>query len=188
VETSGFGGGMKLAMRDLEIRGAGDILGVQQSGQICTVGFHLYCKLLKRAVNAIQKNLPTSFVETKMEFTFPACLPADYIIETSLRLELYHRLGEMTSYEVLDELLKELEDRFGPIPDKVIWLYHMTRLRIFGQQHDMLLLKFEKTSFQAQRQLKDKTVEKKTIPLPSFEHPKHLEDYVCMMLKHQFKL
>ncbi len=188
VETSGFGGGMKLAMRDLEIRGAGDILGVQQSGQICTVGFHLYCKLLKRAVDAIKKKIPTSFIETKMEFAFSACLPSDYIPETSLRLEIYHRLGELTTYEALEEIIKELEDRFGPVPDKVIWLYHMTRLRIFGQLHAMVLLKFEKTSFQAQRQLKDKTLEKKTIPLPAFDHPKHLEDYVCMMLKHQFKL
>lgn len=188
VETSGFGGGMKLAMRDLEIRGAGDILGVQQSGQICTVGFHLYCKLLKRAVDAIKKKIPTSFVETKMEFGYCANLPSDYIPETSLRLEIYHRLGELSSFEGLEDIIKELEDRFGPIPDKVIWLYHMTRLRIFAQQHEFALLKFEKTSFQAQRQLKDKTLEKKTIPLPGFDHPKHLEDYVCMMLRHQFKL
>lgn len=188
VETSGFGGGMKLAMKDLEIRGAGDILGVQQSGQICTVGFHLYCKLLKRAVSAIHKNTKASFIETKIEFAFPASLPESYIPETSLRLEIYHRLGEATQFDTLDEIFKELEDRFGKHPKEVIWLYHMTRIRIFGQSNDLILLKFEKVTFQAHRQEKDKSITKKTIPLPNFDLPKQLEDYVCMMLRHQFKL
>ncbi len=58
VESGGYGGGMKIAMRDLEIRGAGDILGVQQSGQVSAIGFHLYCKLLKRAIDALKKKTP----------------------------------------------------------------------------------------------------------------------------------
>ncbi len=93
-KSSGFGAGMKIAMRDFEIRGAGDILGTQQSGQISSIGFHLYCKLLKRAIDALKQNSSPSFTETKMEFSFDACLPEDYINETSLRMEIYHRLGE----------------------------------------------------------------------------------------------
>ena len=188
VETCGFGGGMKLAMRDLEIRGAGDILGVMQSGQICTVGFHLYCKLLKKAVEALKRHLPTTFNETKLEFGFAASLPENYINETSLRLEIYHRLGEASSYEQVDEMMKEIEDRFGPLPPPVLWLWSMTKLRIWASQRDFILLKFEKLSFIAHRLEKDKTITKKTIPLPSFDKPLQLEEYVHMMLKHQFKL
>lgn len=188
VETSGFGGGMKLAMKDLEIRGAGDILGVQQSGQVSTVGFHLYCKLLKKAVDAFKKNIQASFLETKMEFSYYACIPEFYIEETSLRLEIYHKLGEALEVEVVDELFKELEDRFGKPPTPLIWLYHMTKIRIFANKHSFVLVKFEKFTFSVQKQEKDKSITKKTIPLPAFDDPKHLEEYVVMMLKHQFKL
>lgn len=188
VETSGFGGGMKLAMKDLEIRGAGDILGVQQSGQVSTVGFHLYCKLLKKAVDAFKKNIQASFLETKMEFSYYACIPEFYIEETSLRLEIYHKLGEALEVEVVDELFKELEDRFGTPPTPLIWLYHMTKIRIFANKHSFILVKFEKFTFSVQKQEKDKSITKKTIPLPAFDDAKHLEEYVVMMLKHQFKL
>lgn len=188
VENSGFGGGMKLAMRDLEIRGAGDILGVQQSGQISTVGFHLYCKLLKKAVEALKRKLPTSFVETKMEFSFPASFPESYIPETSLRLELYHRLGEAISFEQIEEMMKEIEDRFGTLPQEVIWLYHLTRIRVFASHLDFTLLKFEKLSLVAHRQSKDKTLLKKTIALPSFDKAHQLEEFVIMMLRHHFQI
>ena len=70
-------------MRDLEIRGAGDILGVQQSGQVSSIGFHLYCKLLKKAIDAIKHNRSPSFTEVKMEFSYDASLPESYINETS---------------------------------------------------------------------------------------------------------
>ena len=66
---------MKLAMRDLEMRGAGDILGTEQSGQVSTIGFHLYCKLLKKAIEALKKKSSPSFTEAKMEFSFNASLP-----------------------------------------------------------------------------------------------------------------
>lgn len=138
---------MKLAMKDLEIRGAGDILGVQQSGQVSTVGFHLYCKLLKKAVDAFKKNIQASFLETKMEFSYYACIPEFYIEETSLRLEIYHKLGEALEVEVVDELFKELEDRFGKPPTPLIWLYHMTKIRIFANKHSFVLVKFEKFTF-----------------------------------------
>ncbi|MBI2811732.1 MAG: transcription-repair coupling factor, partial [Candidatus Melainabacteria bacterium] len=107
TESSGFGAGMKIAMRDLEIRGAGDILGTQQSGQISSIGFHLYCKLLKRAVDALKKNRSPSFTEAKMEFSFDASLPETYINETSLRMEIYHRLGDAPELEDVDALLSE---------------------------------------------------------------------------------
>ncbi|MBM3193924.1 MAG: transcription-repair coupling factor [Chlamydiae bacterium] len=146
IETSGFGGGMKLAMRDLELRGAGDILGVQQSGHVSSIGFHLYCKLLKRTIEALKKEAPTSFIETRLEFSYDAKLSSFYIPDSSLRLEIYHRLGESTTNEEVENIFSELKDRFGKPPQCVIWLYHMTRIRIFANQKNYTLLKFLKST------------------------------------------
>jgi transcription-repair coupling factor (superfamily II helicase) len=186
VESSGYGGGMKIAMRDLEIRGAGDILGVQQSGQVSAIGFHLYCKLLKRAIDALKKKQPISFNETKMEFSFDARLPEDYINEVSIRMELYHRLGEATTFAEIDELLAEMKDRFGPPPPPVIWLYHLTRIRAFGAARHFSLFKFNHVSLTAEQQL-GKTVERHTFILPKkIQTPKALEEFVLQEIPKRF--
>ncbi|HSW86626.1 MAG TPA: transcription-repair coupling factor, partial [Rhabdochlamydiaceae bacterium] len=139
LESAGYGGGMKIAMRDLEIRGAGDILGTQQSGQISAIGFHLYCKLLKKTVDSMQKKTVPTFTEVKMEFSYDARLPEEYINESSLRLELYHRLGDTSTSAEVDAILEEMKDRFGDPPEQVIWLYHLTRLRVFAAMHHFTL-------------------------------------------------
>ena len=176
---------MKIAMRDLEIRGTGDILGTQQSGQVSTVGFHLYCKLLKRAIEALRNKSAPSFVETKMEFSYPAPLPEEYINEGSLRMEIYHRLGEATAFEEIDAILAELKDRFGPYPPEVLWLYHLTRLRLFASRHHFNLLKFENITFTAERQEGKETV-KKTLPLPRAKQPDVWEKEVIEQLRRAF--
>lgn len=186
VESSGYGGGMKIAMRDLEIRGAGDILGIQQSGQVSAIGFHLYCKMLKRAIDALKKQAPISFNETKMEFSFDARLPEDYINEVSLRMELYYRLGEATTFKEIDELLAEMNDRFGPPPPQVLWLYHLTRIRALASVNQFSLLKFSQLSFIAEQQL-GKEVKRTTILLPKkIQKPKELEEYVIAQLIQNF--
>ena len=187
TESSGFGAGMRIAMRDLEIRGAGDILGTQQSGQISSIGFHLYCKLLKKAIEALKKKSSPSFTEAKMEFSFNASLPEEYINETSLRMEIYHRLGEAISPEEVDAILVELKDRFGPYPLQVLWLYHLTRLRLFASVHHFTLLKFENLTFTAERQ-SGKTLVKKTLPLPRTKKPDELEKQVIAVLTENFDL
>lgn len=183
VEAGGYGGGMKIAMRDLEIRGAGDILGLQQSGQVSAVGFHLYCKMLKRAIDALKKKIPISFHETKMEFSFDARLPDEYINAVSLRMELYHRLGEASSAKEIDELLVEMKDRFGPPPPPVIWLYHLSRIRAFASAHHFTLLKFSNLSLYTERQL-GKEIQKKSLLLPKkVQTPAELEKYVVKELE-----
>lgn len=179
--SSGYGSGMKMAMRDLEIRGAGDILGTQQSGHVSTIGFHLYCKLLKKAIAALKNRSVPSFTETKMEFSYPAALPEDYINESSLRMELYHRLGEANSLEEIDTILLEIKDRFGPYPLPVLWLYHLTRLRLFASQRHFTLLKFEKITFTAEKQ-EGKTLLRKTFPLPKVSQPHEWEKKVIESL------
>ncbi len=188
AESGGFGGGMKIAMRDLEIRGAGDILGVQQSGQVSTIGFHLYCKLLKRAIESLNKKKPISFYETKMEFSFPAHFPESYINDVSLRMELYHRLGESSTQEDVDELLKELQDRFGEPPLPVIWLYHLARIRVFAAEHRFTLIKFGTLSFTAERQT-GKELKSNTMLLPKkVQEPAALEKHVIGELKRAFEI
>lgn len=185
VETSGFGGGMKLAMRDLEIRGAGDMLGVQQSGNVSAIGFHFYCKLLKRTIDTMKKELSPSFFDTRMEFSYDANLPPAYISETNLRMEIYHRLGEMTNNEEIEGLFEELVDRFGPLPTQAKWLYHLNRIRVFASHNKFSLLKFEKITLHAKRQLGKKLIEKK-IFLPLIDDPEEFEFITIGFIKRDF--
>lgn len=187
VEASGYGGGMKLAMRDLEIRGAGDILGVQQSGHVCSIGFHLYCKLLKKAVKALKQNLTTDLLETKMEFTFDATLPHSYINDETLRFEIYHRIGELATFDECNDLFNELIDRFGPLPKGARLLYHMTRLRLFASQNQLLSLTFIPNGIRVEKQASPKPL-RKTLLLPKDLTPFELEQLVIMRLTTEFDL
>ncbi len=181
LESQGYGGGMKIAMRDLEIRGAGDILGIQQSGQVSTIGFHLYCKLLKRAVEALKKKQEPSFFETKMEFSYDARLPEEYIPETSLRLEMYHRLGDAISPDEVDALFHELKDRFGTPPIPALWLYHMTRLRTIAAQKRYSLLKFSSHTLETE-QVTPRGSVKRLHTLKQTKSPAELESIIVNIL------
>ena len=181
-QAQGYGGGMKIAMRDLEMRGAGDILGIQQSGHIASIGFHLYCKLLKRTITALQNHKDPSFHETKMEFPYNACLPDTYLPETSLRLEIYHRLGEVTTLKETDDILDELKDRFGTPPPPVLFLYHLTRIRLLASQKRYSLLKFGTHTLTTEKH-HGKELLKETHSLKKFSSPKELEDLCCQLLK-----
>lgn len=146
AEASGYGGGMKVALRDLEIRGAGDILGLEQSGHVNSIGFHLYCKLLKRTIQTLQGKMPSIISDTKIDFAIDARLPEEYVNETSLRMEIYQRLGETLSLEEVDAIWEELQDRFGSPPEPAVWLYHFSRVRVYASRHGFNLLKMDKIS------------------------------------------
>jgi len=146
AEACGYGGGMKLAMHDLEIRGAGNILGTEQSGHVAAIGFHFYCKMLKRTIQALQGEVSASIVETKLEFQFEANLPEKYINEVSLRMEIYQRLGEAFSADEVDTIGKEMQDRFGPLPTPVQWLLVLTKLRVFASLKGYISMKFDPLS------------------------------------------
>jgi transcription-repair coupling factor (superfamily II helicase) len=129
-QYSELGSGFKIAMRDLEIRGAGNLLGTEQSGHIIAVGFDLYCKMLRRAVDSVkgQKSLGAmatlrlDFLATEeggfleSEGRAPSFLPQSYISEAKLRIDAYRRLAEAGSREELEELRAAWRDRFGPLP------------------------------------------------------------------------
>lgn len=184
-ESSGYGGGMKVAMRDLEIRGAGNILGLEQSGHVSSIGFHLYCKLLKRTILAMQGKVPANLTDTKMEFIVDARLPEEYVNETNLRMEIYQRLGEATSNGEVDILWDEIKDRFGAPPEPALWLYHMTRIRIFAGMHGITLLKQDKVSLYVEKQKWKQSVSKRLLmALP--KNPKEMESKVIAVLQKEF--
>jgi len=158
AETSGYGGGMKVALRDLEIRGAGNVLGEEQSGQVEAIGFHQYCKWLKRAVKTLQGEAPAAMTETKIEAPIDARLPEDYVNEVSLRMEFYQRLGEAISLEEVDEVKEELKDRFGPLPKPAQWLIHMSRVRTSANLNGITAIKVGKASITLEKR-KGKDVE-----------------------------
>lgn len=185
AESSGYGGGMKVAMRDLEIRGAGNILGMEQSGHVSSIGFHLYCKLLKRTILAMQGKTASILTDTKIEFLIDARLPEEYINETNLRMEIYQRLGEVTSNEDIDIIWEELKDRFGPPPEPALWLYHLTRVRVFAGGHGFTLLRQDKVSLHAEKQRGKQSIVKRIL-LPPPKTPQEMERKVIAALQKEF--
>ncbi len=131
-EFTALGAGFKIAMRDLEIRGAGNILGTEQSGHISSVGYEMYCQLLENAVRALKKMPLNQPLEVNINLPWPAFLPSHYVPGQKLRIEVYRRLSRVRSTIRLDEFAKELRDRYGPIPDPTQWLLKITRLRILA--------------------------------------------------------
>jgi len=183
VEAGSYGGGIKIAMRDLEIRGAGDILGLQQSGQVSSIGFHLYCKLLKRAIDSLKKKKPISFNEIKLEFPYDARIPESYIAESALRMEFYYRFGEVTTLEECSELFSEIKDRFGAPPDPLLWLYHLARIRIAALERNITLLKFQNTQLLVERSFgKETKTQTFILPKDSQKSPNILETYMTQLL------
>jgi transcription-repair coupling factor (superfamily II helicase) len=181
AESTGYGGGMKLAMRDLEIRGAGDILGTEQSGQVAAVGFHFYCKMLKRTIKALQGEMPEGLAETKVDFAYDARFSEEYINEPSLRMELYQRLGEAMSWEDVDGIWEEVVDRFGTPPDTAQWLYHMTRIRVVAAKRGYTQVVVNKNSLVSTKKIGEKEHTAK-VALKSFTDPKDLEAQVVTVL------
>lgn len=182
AETSGYGGGMKVALRDLEIRGAGDILGIEQSGHVSTIGFHLYCKMLKRTVQTLQGKMPVSLYETKIEIPFDARLPEEYINEVSLRMEIYQRLGDAVSWEEVELIWQEIQDRFGPPPLPAQWLYHLSRVRVFAALQSISVIKTEKLSLTVEKLKGSDTLLKKVL-IPVFKSPQEWEAKVITTIQ-----
>jgi transcription-repair coupling factor (superfamily II helicase) len=135
-------------MRDLEIRGAGNLLGTKQSGHIAAVGFDLYCKLLRQSVDRLKGRAVSARSETSFRADFlalnetdygrasahvpllPAFFPADFVAETSLRVNAYRELAECLSEKELDDLTTSWRDRFGRFPDPVANLLRLNRVKI----------------------------------------------------------
>ena len=129
--ASGYGAGMKVALKDLETRGCGDLLGTQQSGQVAAIGFHLYCQLLKKTINKLKgKKKGIDLTDVSIQMDVPARIPAFYVMQDSMRLDFYQRIAETVDEKQLTELFDELKDRFGSFPDEVHWLKSFSMMRL----------------------------------------------------------
>jgi transcription-repair coupling factor (superfamily II helicase) len=116
-------------MRDLEIRGAGNILGHQQHGHIVAVGYELYCRLLEKAAKNLKSQRMLLPEEVDINLDFEVWLPDSYILSATVKLELYRKLGRARRRDDFAALQDELTDRFGPIPKRVTWLLDVSRIR-----------------------------------------------------------
>ncbi|MBM3662460.1 MAG: transcription-repair coupling factor [Actinobacteria bacterium] len=128
-ETTELGSGFRIAMRDLEIRGAGNLLGTGQSGHVASVGYDLYCQMVTEAINELNGTVVPEPVEVTVEVPVAAYIPEDYIAREDLRLEAYRRLAALEDLEEVDSIQAEWVDRFGPVPEPAVELLGVARLR-----------------------------------------------------------
>jgi len=143
---SGLGAGFNLALRDLEIRGAGNLLGAAQSGHIAAIGFGLYCQLLRRTIARLKGDAPPLLVDVDLELDFldfspgaispdrSACLPYSYVEDESHRMVLHRRVAEAASAREVRALRDELADRYGKPPPAVLRLLRLAELRVRAAQ------------------------------------------------------
>ena len=128
-EATELGSGFKIAMRDLEIRGAGNLLGQAQSGHIAAVGYDLYCQMVTEAVAEMKGEPVRPPAEIKLDVPTDAHLPPDYVAKEELRLEAYRRLAAVTTPAEVDDIRNEWEDRYGPLPSPAAALLTIGQLR-----------------------------------------------------------
>lgn len=128
-EFSDLGSGFKIAMRDLEIRGAGNLLGAEQSGHMEAVGYDLYCKMLHEAVKEAKGEVVEEKFETTVDIKIDAYIPSNYIANEFAKLDMYKRIASLETDEEVEELLEELIDRFGEPPKSVQNLLMIARLK-----------------------------------------------------------
>ncbi|MCD6519058.1 MAG: transcription-repair coupling factor [Anaerolineae bacterium] len=161
-EASELGAGFQIALRDMEIRGAGEILGAEQHGHIAAIGFDLYCRLLQQAVEELQassgeaidaihraqhKTVARSLaldMGPSIDLPVSAYLPEDFIPDSQLRLRLYRRLARVESITEIEELINELHDRFGELPEPVQGLLYLLRVRVLGAESGIQAVKGNK--------------------------------------------
>ncbi len=159
-EASELGAGFRIAMRDLEIRGGGDVLGTRQHGHISAVGFDLYCRLLARAIQDLKEKEREASAEerrpplrlTPPEATGPtvdlpldAHLPENYVEEEALRLGIYRRMAGLSTLEEIERMRQELQDRFGALPEEAENLIYLLRIKILASQAGVEILSEERS-------------------------------------------
>jgi transcription-repair coupling factor (superfamily II helicase) len=158
AENAQLGAGFSIAMRDLEIRGTGDILGTRQHGHIAAVGFHLYTSLLAEAVQRLRKDqgqpiptLPAAFNlqlnAANVDLPLPAGIPAEYVPDKKTRLGLYRRMADMRKLTDLEALVEEFKDRFGTPPEAVTNLFLQLKVKLMAEKAGLASITVENGQF-----------------------------------------
>ena len=140
-EFTDLGSGFKIAMRDLEIRGAGNLLGEEQHGHMEAVGYDLYCKMLNEAVKHLKGEMDEDTFTTTIDLNVDAFIPSSYIPNEYQKLDIYKRIATIENEEEMDDMLEELIDRFGDIPKKVQKLLNIALLKAMA--HDVYVTAVE---------------------------------------------
>ncbi|MDD7275958.1 MAG: transcription-repair coupling factor [Treponema sp.] len=136
-----LGSGFKIAMKDMEIRGAGNLLGKDQSGEIFAVGFDLYLKLLEEAVQRLTDENFQAQNEVLLELEYSGFIPESYITNPQTKMEVYKKIASISEKETLERMYGELEDRFGPIPEEVYSLLSLAEIRIICRRLSIATLR-----------------------------------------------
>ncbi|KXG76568.1 Transcription-repair-coupling factor [Thermotalea metallivorans] len=132
-EFTEFGSGFKIAMRDLEIRGAGNLIGAEQHGHMAAIGYDLYCKLLEDTIREMKGEQVAKTVETTIEINVNAFVPEDYIANENHKLEVYKKIASLRGKQDVYDIEEELEDRFGTIPQPVMNLISISYIKAMAQ-------------------------------------------------------
>ncbi|NWG06000.1 MAG: transcription-repair coupling factor [Chloroflexi bacterium] len=161
AENTQLGAGYSIAMRDLEIRGAGDLLGTRQHGHIQAVGFHLYTRLLADAVRQIRAvgklegfkveqpaslstfNIQSISMPVNVDLPLAVGIPADYIPDQDLRLRLYRRIADLRDETEVEALSSEFKDRFGPLPEMVKNLFYQMQVKLLAEKAGLAAVSWE---------------------------------------------
>lgn len=134
AQNTDLGSGMAVAMKDLEIRGAGNLLGAEQAGHIANVGFDLYVRLVGEALSQVKGETDEGPTEVSIELPTDSHIPTSYVAEERLRLEAYKRLAAAGNSEEINEVREELVDRYGPMPEPVLTLFEVAELRNLARE------------------------------------------------------
>ena len=137
-EFSDLGAGFRIAARDLEIRGSGNLLGGEQSGEIAAVGFEMYCRLLDETMREMKGEKVEEEIETSMNVGVDIYIPRDYVADENLRMTFYKKIASAGSEKRLDDIRNELRDRFGALPPNVENLIRFVQLKKQAQQMGVL--------------------------------------------------
>ena len=146
-EFTDLGSGFKIAMRDLEIRGAGNLLGAEQHGHMEAVGYDLYCKMLNEAVRQMKGEIPEEIFNTTIDLDVDAYIPASYIPNEYQKLDIYKRIAAIESEEEMDDMLEELIDRFGDLPKKVQQLLQIANLKALAHSADVAVVEQKQDTY-----------------------------------------
>ena len=175
AENTQLGAGYSIAMRDLEMRGAGELLGTKQHGYIASVGFHLYTRLLGQAVKLLKEGhihedenglgiQDHSQNTVSVDLPLSVAIPVDYIADQNIRLSLYRRMAFVNNEDELNKLIEEFKDRFGPAPKPLQNLYFQLLVRLHAQQAGLASVSYENEQFVLRLPMLFDSSEKRYLP------------------------
>ncbi len=199
AENSQLGSGYTIAMRDLEMRGAGDLLGTQQHGHIAAVGFHLYTRLLAEAVKNIKRKqgeeplaerLKEVLAEPELrpfvsvDLPLPTSIPVDYIPDAGVRLELYRKLARVTSEKGFEEIGEEFRDRFGASPQDVSNLIWQSKIKLMAEKAGLYSIAVEAQQLVMRYPPLPKNIKRRSlVPLEPYWRSGKNEYWLCIDMK-----